>query len=80
MKNIKQLGRLATGTSLLLWSAMALAQMGGYPQTQPGLRALGPMGAPGQPGTAGYPGQGERWVILSEPTALPAVRCRTTPS
>ena len=58
MKNIKQLGWLASGTSLLLWSAMALSQMGGYPQTQPGNPgAPGPMGAPGQPGTAGYPGQ-----------------------
>ena len=55
MKNIKQLGWLASGTSLLLWSAMAFAQMGGYPQTQPGNPgAAGPMGAPmGSTGAAG---------------------------
>jgi putative membrane protein len=61
MKNLKQLGWLASGASLLLWSAMGLAQMGGYPQTQPGAPGVpGTMGAPGQPGypgTAGYPGQ-----------------------
>ncbi len=58
MKNFKRLGWLASGASLLLWSVMGFAQMGGYPQTQPGLPgAPGPMGAPGQPGAAGYPGQ-----------------------
>ncbi len=59
MKNLKQFGWLATGASLLLWSAMSLAQSGGYPQTQPGTMggAPGTMGAPGQPGAAGYPGQ-----------------------
>jgi putative membrane protein len=70
MKNVKQLGWLATGASFLLWSAMCFAQSGGaYPQSQPGATgapgtmgapgtgAPGTMGAPGQPGTAAYPGQ-----------------------
>jgi putative membrane protein len=57
MKNLKRFGWLASGASFLLWSAMGFAQVGGYPQTQPGLPgAPGPMGAPGQPGAAGYPG------------------------
>ncbi len=59
MKNFRQLGWLASGVSLLLWSAMSVAQAGaGYPQTQPGtMGAPATMGAPGQPGPAGYPGQ-----------------------
>lgn len=61
MKNLKQLGWLACGAALLLWTAMAWSQTGGaYPQTQPGTMGgtPGAMGAPGQPGTAGYPGTG----------------------
>jgi len=60
MKKFRQIGWLASGASLLLWSAMSIAQAGGgYPQTQPGTMggAPGSMGgAPGQPGAAGYPG------------------------
>ena len=56
MKNCKQLGWLASGVALLLWSAMAVAQAGAYPQTQPGTMGGAP-GTMGAPGTAGYPGQ-----------------------
>jgi len=57
MKKLKSVGWMAAGASLLLWSAMSLAQTGGYPQTQPGtMGGAGRMGTPGQPGAAGYPG------------------------
>jgi putative membrane protein len=57
MKNFRQLGWLASGASLLLWSVMGYAQANGYPQTQPGtMGAPGTMGTPGQPGSPGYPG------------------------
>ena len=58
MKNVKQLGWLASGASVLLWSAMGVAQAGGaYPQTQPGAPGArgGTMGTP--TGTGAYPGQ-----------------------
>jgi putative membrane protein len=60
MNNVKQLGWLASGAAVLLWSAMAVAQAGGaYPQTggaagAPGAHA-GTMGTP--TGTGAYPGQ-----------------------
>jgi putative membrane protein len=62
MNNFKQLGWMASGASVLLWSAMCLAQgSGAYPQTQPGASGAGTPGAAGTmgrpTGTAAYPGQ-----------------------
>lgn len=59
MKNFKQLGWLATGASVLLWSAMGFAQAGGaYPQTGGATGAPGARGTMGNPtGTGAYPGQ-----------------------
>lgn len=60
MKNVRELGWLASGAAVLLWSAMGVAQAGGaYPQTggaagAPGARG-GTMGTP--TGTGAYPGQ-----------------------